>query len=250
MSRIKKCKGTGKAKGHGCGVELPYSERNGLKSYKAKYGLGYDCKCFQKWASTTKEGAEIIKKESLRAKNKFSKQKEKEQRERMSKMKIDSMSPDKYRSKYVQPLINKIARLIDYGNPCVPTSNFDGKMNGGHYTSVGANRTICLNLHNIFIQSYKSNTYDGGDNAKYRLGLINIFGQEYLEYVEKLRSCLPIKLTKSELIEIKNKAQKICNDLEKNKKQLNPEQRILMRNKVNLELDIYPLEYSVYEWKK
>lgn len=46
---MKKCKGSGKAKNYGCGVSLPFSERNGLKTYKSKYGLGYDCGCIQKY---------------------------------------------------------------------------------------------------------------------------------------------------------------------------------------------------------
>jgi len=55
--------------------------------------------------------------------------------------------------KELQPLINKIARLIDYGQPCIATGSFNGKMNGGHRIAVGANETIRFNLHNIHIQS-------------------------------------------------------------------------------------------------
>ena len=48
------CKGTSKAKNFGCGEQLPFSERNGLKTYKAKYGLGLDCGCFNNWQKTNK----------------------------------------------------------------------------------------------------------------------------------------------------------------------------------------------------
>ena len=65
MASIKRCKGTTKeTKGFGCNTELPYTERNGIRSYKAKYGLGYDCRCLAKWSMTTKEGKEWLNKES------------------------------------------------------------------------------------------------------------------------------------------------------------------------------------------
>lgn len=244
---IKKCKGTGKAKGHGCGVELPYTEKNGIKSYKATYGLGRDCRCYSTWLATSDEGAKVLAKARGVAKVKVKKKADREERKRMSKMKIDSMSPDQYRAKYVQPIINKIARQIDYGNPCVPTGNYEGKMAGGHFTSVGANRTICMNLHNIFIQSFHSNSWKGGDDKRYRASLIRIFGQDYLEFIEGLNSHRPIKLSKQELIEIKEKAQKISLHLEKNLQVLDPEQRIELRNIINEELGIYEKEYCVYE---
>jgi hypothetical protein len=61
MSILKKCKGTGKAKGEGCGQDLQYSERGGMKVYFSKYGLGTSgCKCFYSWF----ESPEPIKKVS------------------------------------------------------------------------------------------------------------------------------------------------------------------------------------------
>ncbi|WP_439132959.1 recombination protein NinG [Polaribacter sp.] len=244
---VKVCRGTGKAKGFGCGKPLQYSERNGIKTYDAKYGLGKKCKCYNKWLSSSDEGMKILSKATLVAKKKVEKQKNKEDKERLKQMKIDSMSPDKYRATYVQPLINKIARFIDYGNPCVPTGNYEGKMAGGHYTSVGANRTICLNLHNIFIQSFASNSWKGGDDKKYRASLIRIFGEEYLDFIEGLNSHRSIQLRKPQLIEIKEKAQKIVLDLEKNLEVLSPKERIQKRNKINVELDIYDTDYLTFK---
>jgi hypothetical protein len=47
---MKVCKGTGKAKGKGCGNQLQYAERGGMKVYFSKYGLGTSgCKCFYSW---------------------------------------------------------------------------------------------------------------------------------------------------------------------------------------------------------
>ncbi|QQV91425.1 NinG/ Rap DNA junction specific endonuclease [Tenacibaculum phage Gundel_1] len=246
MATIKKCKGQGKAKSYGCGVELPYSENNGLKTYKAKYGLGLDCKCYYTWLYSSEEGSKIVSSLALKAKKEVAEKSKKEDSERMQKMKIDSMSPDKYRAKYVQPLINKIARYIDHGNPCTPTGNYEGKMAGGHYTSVGANRTICLNLHNIFIQSFASNSWKGGDDKKYRAALERIFGLKYLEFVEGLNSHRSIQLRKPQLIEIKEKAEKIALHLKKNLQVLSSEQRIEVRNTINVELGIYDEGYCQF----
>jgi len=65
MPSLKKCKGTGKAKGEGCGQDLQYSERGGMKVYFSKYGLGTTgCKCFYSWF----ESPEPIKKISNKRK--------------------------------------------------------------------------------------------------------------------------------------------------------------------------------------
>ena len=65
MPNLKKCKGTGKAKGKGCGKELEYTERGGIKNYFAKFGLGTSgCRCFYSWF----ESPEPIKKVSNKRK--------------------------------------------------------------------------------------------------------------------------------------------------------------------------------------
>jgi hypothetical protein len=63
---LKVCKGTGKAKGKGCGNQLQYAERGGMKVYFSKYGLGTSgCKCFYSWF----ESPEPIKKVSDKRKS-------------------------------------------------------------------------------------------------------------------------------------------------------------------------------------
>lgn len=36
---MKRCKGQGKTKGFGCRIELPFTSRNGIKIYKARYNF-------------------------------------------------------------------------------------------------------------------------------------------------------------------------------------------------------------------
>ena len=231
-----KCKSTHKlTKGFGCGKERD----------KGLYGLCNDCRT--KWIFETPEGEKWFDEFLETNKKKYEKEAKKAERERMTQLKIDNMTPDKYRAKYVQPLINKIARYIDYGNPCIATGNFEGKMAGGHFTSVGSNRTICLNLHNIFIQSFHSNSWNGGDDKRYRASLKNTFGSDYLEFVEGLKKHRPIQLRKPQLIEIKELAQGIANELEKNLKVRTPDERIELRNELNTMLGIYSKEFNVFK---
>lgn len=249
MAKNKVCRGTGKAKGHGCGIELPFSERNGLKSYKSKYGLGLDCKCYAVWLTTTDEGKELMNKATSTAKKKVAIETKKKNRQEKEKAKLDLISVDKYRADYLQPVINKIARLIDYGHPCIATGNY-GKMNGGHYISVGANRTICLNLHNIFIQSFASNHWKSGDPLKYQQGLIEVFGEDYFSYVTSLSQHKPIKLTKEEMIEIRGNALEIVKELSRENKCRTSLERIKLRNEINLKLGIYDHKFCEYKWQK
>lgn len=229
IPKLKKCRGSGRAVGNGCGHPKKIH----------KYGLCVDC--FKKWIYDTTEGQKYIKSIQIRSKKYVYKQSinEVHQKSKIRKQKtIELMSCDEYRAKYVQPVFNKIARLIDYGQRCIATGN-NGRMNGGHYHSVGSNRTICLNLHNIHIQSYQSNSEKGGDNILYRKGLVNTYGIDYAIMVENLSSIEPIKLTKDDLIRVKVLAQKIAKELEANLTVLSPEERIRKREEINNEIGIY-----------
>lgn len=247
MKDQKKCKGTGKALGYGCGELVPV-QRYGKAN--RQYGLGKSCGCWLNWVTTTKEGEALIKQATLQGKRrleKANKRKEIERKKQDREAKIALMGVDAYRSKIVQPLINKIVRLIDYGCPCIASNNY-GKMNGGHYISVGANRTLALNLHNIHIQSFESNHFRSGDQLNYQAGIIKTYGINYLGYMDALRGCPALKLTKEQLQQIATKARAIIKHLSttENQYQRTPKQRLALRNQYNTELEIYPPFFSVY----
>jgi len=232
---IKNCKGINKSRGfQGCGKP----------SLNRKFGLC--ASCLWEWMCNDERGKIWREKQFIPRVAKKQKQLD---RQEIKKKKIELMTPDKYRKTYLQPIINKIARLIDYGQPCIATGNF-GKSNGGHFYSVGAHRTLALNLHNIHIQSFESNTFRGGDDKKYRNGLYELYGSFYLEFVEGLRRHRPINLSKVEMIKIKTKAQSICNSLERNNYMRNFEERIIARNYVNRQLEIYDEDFSIYDIEK
>ena len=154
MITEKKCKGQHKASGfEGCGLLIDVKIR--------KYGLCPKCRWL--WMQETKEGREhykdsfmlktVAKKESI--------QKEKKKRQR-----IELLTPNQYRARYVQPIVNEIAREIDYAQTCI-AGRSDTNYDAGHLYSVGSNLTLALNLHNIHKQSVESNQWKSGDQLAY-----------------------------------------------------------------------------------
>ena len=154
-------------------------------------------------------------------------------------MKVENMSSDKYRADVIQPIINEIARLIDYGQPCIASGRYTGKMAGGHFVSIGSNRSCSLNLHNIHIQSFESNSFKSGDESKYRLGLIQTYGQSYFDFIDSLRHLKGIDIGKDKLIELKPLVSEIRNDLKRNPIKRTPSERIELREDINIKIGIY-----------
>jgi hypothetical protein len=141
----------------------------------------------------------------------------------------------------LQKLINEIARIIDFGLPCIAREQH-GQIHGGHFNSVGAHFVVRFNLHNIHRQCSQSNKWKHGDRELYEVGLIRDYGQEYFEFVSEL----PLKYkqgnlwTKEEVIETIVKARVIRNNFKKEIKEIQPsKKRIELREWVNKELKLY-----------
>jgi len=141
--------------------------------------------------------------------------------------------------KELQTEINSIVRLIDRGVGCIATKSVNGKMNAGHYISVGANNTIRFNLLNIYLQSEHSNTYKAADTHRYREGIIRIYGKELLEEMDALNQHKTIKLTIPELKSAIFVARSIVKHLKLEDKEYLPEERIELRRKFNNMIGIY-----------
>lgn len=236
MIKEKKCKGQGLALGYGCGKMVNVSNRI--------YGLGKSC-CYANWLMTSENGKIKMDKALNIGKTKVTTKIKKESKEADKITKLQLMSTDKYRATVLQPIINEIARIIDYGQPCVADGTY-GKMNGGHYVSVGANRTTALNLHNIHIQSFSSNHFKSGDSIRYKAGLIERYGKDYFEFVEFLQQHKPLNLTKQDLVNITLKASTIRLNLKRDEKTKTAFERIELRNIINLELGIYEQKFCEF----
>ena len=79
--------------------------------------------------------------------------------------------------------INAIVKLIDKGQTCISCGG-SGKEQAGHYHSVGSNDSIRFNLDNIYGQCIHCNMHLSGNIIGYDLGLIEVYGKEYWNYVK------------------------------------------------------------------
>ena len=141
--------------------------------------------------------------------------------------------------KDLQTEINTLVREIDKGHPCIATGSYDGKKNAGHYISVGSNQTLRFHLENIFLQSEHSNSWKAGDTIRYQQGIINTFGQEYMDYMNLLQSITPIKLA---IEDIKPKiplVRSLIKWVKLQDKKFSNEERIFLRKQFNEKINIY-----------
>lgn len=224
----KPCKGSGKANGYGCGEIV----------LKRTYGLGYSCGCFYEWLNNTKEGGEYL--EKVRIKSKVKVKKEKARKSKEDKDKITD-----WKNK-LQEKVQEIARLIDYDLNCLARPERKGQMHGGHVIAKGGNSQMRFNLHNIHRQSAQSNKWFS-DDIKMREGLEREYGKEYLDFVLGLKSYPVPKHSNLEYQEFYKKACKIANRLRKGLTKRTPQERIILRDKANLEIGVYLYEQCVFE---
>lgn len=135
--------------------------------------------------------------------------------------------------------INTIVRLIDNRQPCIATGATTGKMNAGHYISRGSNDTIRFHLDNIHIQSEHSNSFNSGDTIRYQDGIIKIYGREYFDHLNSLKSIATIKLSADQIKEKIKIARTIVKELRSLDLIYSTENRMVLRKKFNAIIGIY-----------
>lgn len=233
--RPKKCRGQGKASEHpGCGGEFI-----GLR-------FGLCRRCLAEWTLTTNQGREWLSTQTASLRRKRAIEEKRHDREETARVRESLVTLSEYWSKHLQPTINRLARAIDFGNPCIATERMSGKMNGGHFIHAGVNKTLSVNLHNIHIQTFESNHHRSGDLIKYREGIIKVYGSEYLDFMEGLRACPAINPTKDDLKRWNSAAKKIVAQIERERVIRSPRERIELRNECNRQLGIYPDAFSIF----
>ena len=137
--------------------------------------------------------------------------------------------------------------MIDAGQPCLARGHHAKQMHAGHVYSRGAYPSMRYNLHNIHRQSAQSNHFQNEDGLL-REGVVKEYGQRYMDFLSELRRTGALKYTNDEYRYIYVKASKIALDLRKNGNVFNKAERIIKRNEINLQLNIYDKEYSIYEY--
>lgn len=147
--------------------------------------------------------------------------------------------------KRLETEINKICRIIDYGQNCISCGG-NGKPQAGHYHSVGSDSTLRFNLHNIHIQDYFCNVQMSANIIGYDEGLIKTYGLDYWNYIKFGLKNLYHNPSKLSIDEIKNcieLSRLIIKTIEKTEKELNPKERIELRDSINQTLGIYKHNY-------
>lgn len=184
--KLNKCRGVGKALDFGCGQKV----------YRFKYGL---CKvCFREWLYGTDNGQELLKGTIKKAVQKVNKPKTRKYIKWIDK-EFQSMK------KYVQEEIcNPYIRLRDIENYNRCISSGGQIHDAGHMHSVGSTEQLRFCCQNIHGQNRSDNGFKGGNLLNYQAGLIDRFGDKYLQTLLKLKtySISWTKLDRSELIRI------------------------------------------------
>ncbi len=187
MATIKKCKGVGKAKGQGCNTELPYSEKNGLKTYKAKYGLGFDCRCYSKWLISSDEGKKMVAATTLKVTKPTRDLKEFEEKEKENK----SLS---WLLKNTVIACHNYIRKRDQGKPCASCKeSYNSRHQAGHFYKAELFSSLKFNEDNIHGQCVGCNVHNEGNESQYRVNLPNIIGKEKYAKLNRLAAEEKIK---------------------------------------------------------
>jgi len=147
----------------------------------------------------------------------------------------------------LQRSVNELARVIDYGLPCLARGYHPNQMHGGHIFSRGAYSNMRYNLHNIHRQSAQSNHHQNEDGLL-RDKLKEEYGTNYYQSLESLQNIPVLKYTASEYYGFYLKCNKLVREYRSTiKKTLPVSERIRLRNEANLRLGIYPLDYCTLQ---
>jgi hypothetical protein len=197
MITHKKCKGTGKAKSHGCGELVDVRYR--------KYGLGTKC-CYGTWLLNSEEGKELLSNSQIVAKKKVAREYKKKDRIRKEEFREDNKS--------IRQLINearipfqKFIRMRDANHACISCGlAISALWDAGHFYKAELYTGLIFDEDNVHKQCRKCNTYLGGNENNYRIRLIAVKGREFVEALDAKSDAARLhRYTKDELREIRNK---------------------------------------------
>jgi hypothetical protein len=170
-----------------CGVILPYTERNGLKTYKQKYGYGLDCGCYRDWLiSDDKKAKEVFDKFLI--KNKIDYQKKKKAEFRAKKQEFNEKglmsSADTYFSRYIRLKHSENGKCTCY--TCGDIKDIK-EVDNGHYMK-REHKATRYHENNCRPQCKKCNgdTKHNGKQIEFREYLCNEIGENNVVKIEKL----------------------------------------------------------------
>lgn len=107
----------------------------------------------------------------------------KEAREHRAKL-ADS-KPLQHWLKLTEDVVNHYIQTRDKGNPCISCGTYRTvQWEAGHYLSVGARPELRYEPRNINLQCHHCNHYKSGNQAAYRIGLVEKIGEAAVQELE------------------------------------------------------------------
>lgn len=176
MITQKKCKGTGKAKGYGCDKFATVRT----------YGLGHECKCYQKWLLNSEEGKEKMERSRLKSRAKVINKKKAEDRAKRIDLNSSTQMKlaDMYFSRYIRLLHSDEGKCTCY--TCGAILDIK-ECDCGHYMK-REHQATRYNENNNKPQCKKCNgdTKHNGKQLEFRENLINEIGLDEVLEIERL----------------------------------------------------------------
>lgn len=118
-----------------------------------------------------------------------------------------------FQTNKAQTIFNKFIRLRDEGQVCISCQKPPKKKNAGHYLSRGAHPELRFNEDNCHLQCEHCNSFKSGNQALYRVNLINKIGVDKVAWLEGPHE--PNKYTIDDLKQIQVKYTKLTKEMEK-----------------------------------
>jgi len=166
----KPCKGTGAAKGYGCGI----------KTKHRVYGLGKMCGCYSDWLLNSENGKIKLQKSIIKA-TKPRIDLEAAKTERDNRKSISNLLIN------LRCLIHSYIRERDKGKNCISCNTpHDASFQAGHFYKSELFSTLRFDERNINGQCQKCNIYNSGNESGYRVGIINRFGKQRLDELDAM----------------------------------------------------------------
>lgn len=159
-TKEKPCKGTGKAKGHGC------------KSMQLKrtYGLGHKCGCYSKWLLNTEEGQKKLNGATLRA-TAPRRGLEEEEKRRNNAASLQNLLGS------TKQACHAYIRKRDEGKPCISCgAKWNPDFQAGHFEKAELYSSLRFEECNINGQCRICNLHLDGNYKGYTEGFIKKYG--------------------------------------------------------------------------
>jgi len=167
-TKPKPCKGTGLAQGHGCGKPTLHRV----------YGLGKMC-CYSDWLLNSDNGRIKLQKATLKV-TKPRLDLEKAKTERQDTKTLSNLLTN------AKDACHAYIRQRDKGKPCISCGNaWHEDFQAGHFYKSELFSTLRFDDKNINGQCRRCNLFNEGNESGYRVGILNRFGKEHLDYLDE-----------------------------------------------------------------